>query len=1187
MAATTRKSPPKKAVKPAPPMPSLTASGEQVDLSDKQLTQKIHRQRAPWQQLAWNYRELIGELGSGIEYEANIVSKVHYVVGQVSDEDEPTLPTSDEYKLPDHVQRAAQEALDALPFRNGYAFTGVLSTCLRVTGEAWLHGRTEKRREIWSVLSSDEVTPVNNTLGIVDMPGTPPRPVDKSKEVLLRLWKPHPRWKRLADSPLRRMLDTCEDIVLIGRELRAAARSRVAANGILLVPNELSVVRKPDGSSDDFQTELEMTLLAPIANEGDAGAVVPVVLKGPADLLEKVRHITLQREDAPQLIEKLESALRRLREGMDMPPDAGQSVADMNHWCVDTDTEILTRRGWLTEGQLEVGDVALTLNHDTGLSEWAPVLDIYRADVRAEPMTALRTRNHDSLTTAGHRWPVLHGGRRDWTTTDQLTSGHGITMAAPSADLPEVAKWSDDLVELVAWFWTEGSYQPTPCIAQSHSRNPERVARIRVLLTRMFGPASTTLRGTGWPAWREKVQANAGSYGGPVTVFYLNQYAAAELRGIAPDKRVDPHWVTELTMAQLALFIDVSGQGDGQHYRSGSADMWQARPDALDAYELALILSGRTVRRSDAGRRVGVWRQSTARPVKAALQAAGAGGRAEMRTRWYTGTVWCPVTRNGTWFARRGGTSYYTGNSAWSVSQENWKNYLEPHTRLIVDSLTEAYLRPSLMMPAGKGGWGLSEDEADLVQVWYDAGNVTENANRAMDARELYDRGEVGGEYLRTSHGASKGDAPTDEEMRRMITWKASQSMSPEVVQALIAQAIGGDGVSVNGQSTPTPRAIEVSRPESSGETTSGAPTSGTSGTQPTQPVPSGVVAAVNPQRVLDSVTLLSGDRLAEIERALRDRLVVAADDALVRALEKAGSRVRASLQQKDKTLAADVKGLAAEDVCPLVGQARIAELGIREDTLLGRAFDYLAKKFTAWTTQAVRDVARTVADLAGLTLPQVAALVSKLSARIPTAWKTLEARLQARALDRLYGRGGDEERGEIPDTIVSPGDIRAALSEIGGAAGTDGAQAGGLALGTDVTGVIDEQADRVGFSWKYGITPRERQFEPHRQLNGHRFESWSDAGLATNAQTAWVGTHYAPGDHDGCLCDYVPTWAILETFGTIDQEIEPENVGSISDRVLAQLDDAAGRRGTHAQRNRDERDRILAVQREWMELTT
>jgi hypothetical protein len=861
MAATTRKQPPRKATRrprfTEADLASLVASGEQVDLSDRQLTQKINRQRAPWQQLAWNYRELIGELGSGIEYEANIVSKVHYLVGQVSDEDEPVLPTSDDYELPDHVARAAKEALDALPFRNGYSFTGVLSTCLRVTGEAWLHGRTERRKEHWSVLSSDEVQPINNTLGIVDMPGVPPRPVDKTKEVLLRLWKPHPRWKRLADSPLRRMLDTCEDIVLIGRELRAAARSRVAANGILLVPNELSVVRKPDGEVNDFQTELEMTLLAPIANEGDAGAVVPVVLKGPAELLEKVRHITLQREDAPQLIEKLEAALRRLREGMDMPPDAGQSVKDMNHW------------------------------------------------------------------------------------------------------------------------------------------------------------------------------------------------------------------------------------------------------------------------------------------------------------------------------------------SAWSVSQENWKNYLEPHTRLIVDSLTEAYLRPSLMMPTTKGGWGLSADDADLVQVWYDAGNVTENANRAEDARELYDRGEVGGEYLRAAHGASKGDAPDDDEMRRMITWKAANSMSPEVVAMLLGQAIGEDmpGTTINGQAMPTPKAIEVSRPQVPAETTRGIPTSGTSGTQPRSPVP--VVGAANSQGVLDSVRLVTGERLAEIERALRDRLMVAADDALLRVLEKAGSRVRASLQQKDRELATEVKGMAAEDVCPLVGEQRIGQLGIREDTLLGKAFDYLSRKFTAWTTQAAKDTARAVADMLGLTLTEVAALTRSLTARIPTAWKSLEGRLRDRALNKLYGRGGDNLMGEVPDTLVRPGDVREALAEIGGELASDEKVVGGLALGREVIDMIDDRADRVGFSWKYGVTPRERQFEPHRRLNGHRFTGWDDIALATDTNTAWLGTHYAPGDHDGCMCDYVPTWAIPETIGTIAMEIEPENPGSITDRVLAGLDDAAGRRGTHAQRNRDERDRILAVQREWMEKVT
>ena len=866
------RTPPKKAVRTRQDPASLTASGERVDFADRNLTQRINRQRASWQKLAWNYRELIGELGSGIDYEANIISKVDYTIAQASDEGEPVVQTDDEYEVPEHVATAAREALDRLPFRNGYSFTGILSTCLRVSGEAWLHGRTSKGKERWQVLSSDEVVPVGNKLGIVDMPGVAPEPIDTNREALLRLWKPHPRWKRLSDSPLRRMLDTCEDIVLIGRELRAASRSRVAANGILIIPHEVSIVRKPDGRVEDFQTELEITLLAPIANEGDAGAVVPVVLRGPAEHIDKVKHIVLEREDSPQLIDKLEAALRRLREGMDMPPDANQSVKDMNHW------------------------------------------------------------------------------------------------------------------------------------------------------------------------------------------------------------------------------------------------------------------------------------------------------------------------------------------SAWSVTTENWKNYLEPHCRLIVDSITEAYLRPSLMMSRGKGGWGLTEDEADLVRVWYSADNVTQNANRSEDAKAAHEAGEIGGDAYRKALGFSDGDKPSEEEYRRMVTWKAASQITPEVVQALLTQAFGPDlngvGVTIPGHPPARPTAVRMDRPRieaggpNSGPNDSAGRTNGSPGTAPTRPTPAtptGMQGAASPQGVLDSVDLITGESLAEIDRALRDRLMVAADDAVLRALEKAGSRARSSLQQRNREL-------AAEDVCPRLGEERLGELGLREDSLLAKAFDALGGKFVRWTTQAATQAARLVSDMLHLPLTALAALTRTLTARIPAAWKGLESRLTARALDRLYGRTGDEQLGEVPDTIVSPGDIRAALAEIGGlppgGVGGDGATIrpdevlSGLALGRDIVEAIEQRADRVGFSWKYGITPRERQFEPHKRLNGRRFLGWDDAGLLTDASTAWVGTHFAPGDHPGCLCDYVPTWAITETIGTIAMEIEPESVGMGTDRLLAEMDDAAGRKGTYAQRNRDERDRILAVQRDWMERT-
>lgn len=855
--------------------PSLTASGERIDTTDKALAQKFNRQKAPWQQQAWNYRELVGELGAGIEYEANIVSKVNYKIGMVTGEDEPILDGTDEFKIPEHIAGAARDALDALPFRNGYSFTGIGYTCLRVTGEAYLHGATEAGRETWQVLSSDEVTTHNQGLGIVELPGVTPRPV-KPNEAVLRLWKPHPRWKRLADSPLRRMLDTCEDVVLIGRELRAAARSRMAANGILLIPNGLSVVRKPDGSTDDFQTQLELQMLAPISNEGDAGAVVPVVLRGEAEDLEKVRHIVLAREDSPKLIEKLTSALTRLREGMDMPMDAGQSVAGMNHW------------------------------------------------------------------------------------------------------------------------------------------------------------------------------------------------------------------------------------------------------------------------------------------------------------------------------------------SAWQVTAENWKNYLEPHTRMWVDSLTEAYLRPALQLSTARGGGGLTEDEAALVQVWYDAGNITENANLGEDYKYMYEQGEVGGKALRRVLGADEGDAPDTDEYERMVTWKqaANGTLSPEIVLTLLRQAIpdlGGIGVTtINGEVAPRRGEITTTRPDRTpGAPAEVGPSTGGPGTQPTSPTPAppaGIQAAGTPRPDPLAPKVITADELMEIERALRDRLLVAADDAVLRALERAGTKVRAAAQRKDKELAAETKGMAAEDVCPLAGQERIQALGLTEDILLAAAFAYLAGKFTQWTTGAIQQTAKAVAGMLGLPLTAVATLVQSMTSRIGAAWNALEHRLRERTLDKLYGRAGDEMRGEVPDTIVRPGDIRAALTEIGGVPpggvhedgtpGRDGEVLGGLATGREVTDLIDSRAARLGLIWKYGITPRARQFDPHKRLNGERFSGWDDERLIPDAQYAWVGPHYAPGDHTGCLCDYVPAWALSPTRDLVEAELVTEQPGMRDVRYLAGTDDAAGRKGTVAQRTRDQRERVLAVQNDWLRRT-
>lgn len=829
-----------------PEQGAFVASGEMIDLGDQATIHRLSVRRQTWQDLAWNYRELVGELGAGIGRMSDILSKVEYQLGQRQPQGAPVPLDSDKCTLSKAARDAGQAAMARLPLDGGWDFAGIAYTCFKVAGECWMYGRTDTDDlEDWSVLSNDEVVAFNGRLAIKVEPDMQPEPLQPGA-VLLRLWKPHPRWKPLADSPVRRLLDTCEDIVLIGRELRAASRSRVAANGILLIPNSVELVRGGDRRSD-FQTKLEAVMLAPIRDEGDPGAVVPVVLKGSPEDLEKVRHLVLHREDSKELVAKQQAALVRLREGMDMPPEMGTGVGDTNHW------------------------------------------------------------------------------------------------------------------------------------------------------------------------------------------------------------------------------------------------------------------------------------------------------------------------------------------NAWAISSATWRDYLEPDARMLGDAVTRAYLWRSVMAPEDAGGGGLSAVEARQMVLFPDGGSITSNADQGADARELYDRGEINGKTLREAHQFGEDAAPDEGELRRMLGWRQANALPPEAVLELLAKAAG---ISPAGMQVDTPRGTAVGRREVISITGARADEPvAEPGRNPNQPTPRTRPRAVTASAA-PTVRVVTGEQLADIERQLRERLTTAAEEALHRVAEKAGARVR-SAAQRDPELAGQLSGVDADQVCALVGRDRIAELGIGDERLLADAFVRLGRQFTDWCGAAVKASTTALGELVGAPLTAVSTLAQRMMARIPAAWDTWHKSLRERALDVIHGRErADDPRGEVPDSWVQPAALRAALGVIGGDRGT-----GSLALGADILGEATQHAEPVGFTWRYGVTPRASQFHPHRRLNGQRLSGWDDERLATaGTGYEWVGPRFAVADHDGCLCDYVPAWAMGADSPNVElarDVSEPDE--RHPDRILAAMDDAAGRRGTVAQGVRDEQDRIAEVAREWL----
>jgi len=859
----------------------MTAAGRVVDLRDRETVATLAMTRMAWQAVAWNYRNSIGELGQALRMKANLLSKLGWTAAyQPPGEDEPILLTGDPEEdkdedgkpyVPPHVAQAAIECLQQLPWGKGYAFTGRISTGFDVPGEVWLHGfpDPETGDETWEVRSSSEVTPSSGGgLLVTTVPGKPPRDLDPDEETLIRLWVPHPEWGELSDSPLRTNLDVCEDVVLAGREIRAAAMSRIASNGILFVPEGMALV-KPDQevvrpNENGFAAAFTASMTAPINNEGHVSAVAPILIFGDPEDGQAIRHITMDRATAPDLIERQKASLDRLADSIDLPREAMRgSIGEANHW------------------------------------------------------------------------------------------------------------------------------------------------------------------------------------------------------------------------------------------------------------------------------------------------------------------------------------------SAWLIDGQTFENHLEPGARMIADSITMSYMKRRLTMSTADGGWGLSLEEASLVRCWFDASTITRNTNRSADADAAMDRGAISYDAYLRAKGFDPADKADEEDIQRLI---AVKSAAPQDALGKLMEAVAG----IKADPQPKPMIVpgQVVRPGQ--QLPPGAPTDADQNTPPpapgrgpaqgTPPVPTGArtaAGASDPQGVLDSVRIIDGEALADIDRQLIEAIRHAAEAELAAALRKAGNKIKAQAQGKDPELARSLKGMEATMVPSYLtangGGERFLELGLTEEVLLAAAFAYLQSKFASWTGAAIKDAVLAASAMLAFPLVTTQALASAMAERIPAAWKRLESSLRARALSALYGRRGDTlPQGEVPDTIILPGDIREALAEIGGP--TTGNGPGGLALGGDILREIDQRAVTLGFTWRYGVTPRARSFHPHRQLAGERFESYTDRRLVPTPEYAWLGPHMHPGDHHGCMCDAVPAWAVGEADAAAAEVVGQETAGMRSERLLAELDDAAGRVGTHSQRTRDERARMVEVQQAWIE---
>lgn len=454
-------------------------------------------------------------------------------------------------------------------------------------------------------------------------------------------------------------------------------------------------------------------------------------------------------------------------------PSGGDSM------CVDLETEILTRRGWKSQAELIIGEDVLTLNHDTGLSEWQPLQDVNRFIVKDRDMISIEMQGHSSFSTDDHKWPVVFTSdknssqQRILRMSRDLKRTDALITAAMSADVPTEPKYRDELVELVAWFCTEGCVLPvntslpisqdnaTVGIAQSDRVNPEHVQRIRASLTRLFGNQWSEYRSGDMVSWR------------------LKREAGVEILAVMEDstkaKVVSREFLYLLTQSQLESFIRVSIWADGCE-SNGQMTFKQKNIDRLERFELACVLAGfATMRHArEDGAEVTMRRRGDLRPAQADRRARRF-GREIIQHQRFDGVVWCPTTPNGTWFARRRGTTYFTHNTYSNVS-----SLFDYHDRSMLKPVANAVMQAMSNWATVRG------QSVELNRDEYTRPAFTERANAWA---VLHKEGIVSGDFIRK---AERFDDNGETEAAAQLTGATDQPGLPQA-QDNSAAPVGGN----------------------------------------------------------------------------------------------------------------------------------------------------------------------------------------------------------------------------------------------------------------------------------------------------------------------------------------------------------------------------------------------------------
>lgn len=314
------------------PVPrSLIASASQIKPNEP-LWSTYRFNGEAWQTEAWRFFRHMPELHYAAEYIGSACSRVRIFVAELDELGRPGDEVDDDEEV-----MAISDTLFGGPAEKSQALK-LIGVNLTVAGECYIVGRARRDADpdAWMIAST---TMLKRRTGAITINyGYGPEKILPSTDLVIRLWTPDPERIVFADSPTHACLEVLTELEQLQLFERSQIDSRLAGAGIYFLPAEMSngpsdASTIPQSADDVFQMVAEAARAAR-SQQGTAASVVPIFIEIPGEYLQHMQDkpVRFESELSDKLKDLKDTAIRRLANGLNMPPEVLLGMGDANHW---------------------------------------------------------------------------------------------------------------------------------------------------------------------------------------------------------------------------------------------------------------------------------------------------------------------------------------------------------------------------------------------------------------------------------------------------------------------------------------------------------------------------------------------------------------------------------------------------------------------------------------------------------------------------------------------------------------------------------------------------------------------------------------------------------------------------------------------------------------------------------------